>query len=155
MRLALALHLLSAVIWVGGMFFAYVVLRPTAVQTLEPPQRLALWAGVFGRFFRWVWACVVLLPVSGYWMTFALYGGVHQASWHIHLMQLTGWLMIALFVYLFTMPFQHLKRALAEGALPVAAGHLNTIRKIVGINLLLGLFTVLAGGIGHLIPAPF
>jgi len=155
MSLALALHLLSATIWVGGMFFAYVVLRPTAAQTLEPPQRLALWAGVFERFFRWVWAAVVLLPVSGYWMTFTLYGGVHQASWHVHVMQMTGWVMIALFVYLFAVPFQRLKRALAAGTLPVAASHLDTIRKIVGINLLLGLLTVLAGGIGHLIPAPF
>jgi uncharacterized membrane protein len=28
MGIALALHVLSAVVWVGGMFFAYLCLRP-------------------------------------------------------------------------------------------------------------------------------
>ncbi|WP_343074980.1 hypothetical protein [sulfur-oxidizing endosymbiont of Gigantopelta aegis] len=49
--LAFTLHLLSAVIWVGGMFFAHMILRPSAVEQLEPPQRLPLWVAVFGRFF--------------------------------------------------------------------------------------------------------
>src|SRR4029077_19786338 len=39
--LALALHILGAVVWVGGMFAIYVCLRP-ALGTLEPPQRLRL-----------------------------------------------------------------------------------------------------------------
>jgi uncharacterized membrane protein len=38
---ALALHILGAVVWVGGMFAIYVCLRP-ALSTLEPPQRLRL-----------------------------------------------------------------------------------------------------------------
>lgn len=154
MAAALALHLLSAVVWVGGMFFAYVILRPTAAQRLEPPQRLALWAGVFDRFFRWVWAAVVLLPATGYWMV-SVYGGLGKVGWHVHLMQMTGWVMIALFGFLVAVPFPRLKRALADGALPVAAGHLDRIRRIVGINLLLGLVTVLAGSIGRYLPTPF
>ena len=48
---ALAIHLLLALLWVGGMFFAYLVLRPVAATELEPPQRLPLWRGVFSRFF--------------------------------------------------------------------------------------------------------
>ena len=51
MGIALLLHLLAAVVWVGGMFFAYVALRPAAAQ-LEPPARLTLWVGVFKIFFR-------------------------------------------------------------------------------------------------------
>jgi hypothetical protein len=39
--LAFALHILGAVIWVGGMFAIYVCLPP-ALVTLEPPQRLRL-----------------------------------------------------------------------------------------------------------------
>ena len=42
MSVTITLHLLSAVIWVGGMFFAYMVLRPAAATLLEPPQRLPL-----------------------------------------------------------------------------------------------------------------
>ena len=72
--LALTLHLLSAVIWVGGMFAAYMCLRPAA-GPLEPPQRLALWRGFFQKFFPWVWVSALLLLVTGYWMLVAHFGG--------------------------------------------------------------------------------
>ena len=55
--LALTLHILGAVVWVGGMFAAYVCLRPAA-GALEPPQRLTLWRGFFAKFFPWVWVSV-------------------------------------------------------------------------------------------------
>ncbi|PIU17095.1 MAG: hypothetical protein COT19_02630, partial [Gallionellales bacterium CG08_land_8_20_14_0_20_59_87] len=48
------IHLLAVLVWVGGMFLAYVVLRPAAVEVLQPPQRLQLWDSVFRRFFNWV-----------------------------------------------------------------------------------------------------
>jgi len=64
MILGLALHIVAAVIWVGGMFFAYMVLRPSA-GPLEPALRLPLWHRVFGRFFPWVWASIVALLASG------------------------------------------------------------------------------------------
>jgi uncharacterized membrane protein len=37
------LHVLAALVWVGGMFFAWMVLRPAAVKALEGPARLTLW----------------------------------------------------------------------------------------------------------------
>ncbi len=58
--LAISLHLLSATLWVGGMFFAYCILRPIAAIQFEPPQRLTLWSEVFSKFFPWVWAAVIL-----------------------------------------------------------------------------------------------
>ena len=36
--LAITLHLLAAVIWVGGMFFAYIAMRPAA-QFLDPAMQ--------------------------------------------------------------------------------------------------------------------
>ena len=71
MSIAIGLHILAAVIWIGGMFFAYMVLRPVAASQLEPPARLTLWAACFDRFFVWVWLAVVLLPLSGYWILFS------------------------------------------------------------------------------------
>ena len=62
MTLGLIIHSLAAVLWVGGMFFAYVVLRPS-LQEWEALDRLKLWRGVFRRFFPWVWASV--LGLSG------------------------------------------------------------------------------------------
>jgi uncharacterized membrane protein len=66
MSMAIGLHILSAITWVGGMFFAYVVLRPVATRQLEPSACLTLWAACFDRFFVWVWLAVVILPLSGF-----------------------------------------------------------------------------------------
>ena len=52
MAIAYVLHVLAALIWVGGMFFAHSSLRPTAAETLQPPERLRLLTGVFKRFFN-------------------------------------------------------------------------------------------------------
>ena len=71
----IALHLLAAVVWVGGMFFAYMALRPVAATLLEPPQRLPLWTQTFMRFFPWVWLAILLLTATGYTIVFAVFGG--------------------------------------------------------------------------------
>ena len=145
--LAITLHVLSAVIWVGGMFFAYMALRPAA-GALDPPQRLALWAGVFGRFFPWVWAAVILLLLSGYWMLFGYFGGFSGSGVHIHIMHGLGLLMMLLFLHLFFAPYRRLQRAVAASDWPLAGQQLGQIRRIVGINLILGLLvvTVASGG---------
>ena len=145
---AIVLHILSAVLWVGGMFFAHQVLRPVAVQQFEPPQRLKLWTQVFRRFFPWVWVCIVLLLLSGYWMVFRLFGGMSGIGLHIHIMQALGWLMILMYMHLYFAPFRRLKEAVITEQWPEAGKRLNQIRLIVGINLVLGLvvIAIAAGG---------
>jgi uncharacterized membrane protein len=143
-----ALHVLAAVVWVGGMFFAYVVLRPSA-GPLEPALRLALWRRVFGRFFPWVWASIVILLTSGYSMLFLRFGGFQTAPLHVNVMQLTGILMMVLFLYLFFAPWRRFARAVQKKAFSDAATELSQIRWIVAINLVLGLVTVVAGASGR------
>lgn len=145
--IALALHVLSAALWVGGMFFAHQVLRPVAAAQLEPPARLRLWAGVFARFFPWVWLFVLLLPLTGYWLIFRLFGGMGAVGLSVHLMQGLGWVMILLYMHLFFAPFRRLKEAVVTEQWPEAGKQLNRIRRIVGVNLLLGL-TVIAVATG-------
>lgn len=148
MTIAITLHVLAAAIWVGGMFFAWMVLRPVAAQQLEPPQRLPLWADCFSRFFPWVWLFIILLPVTGYWMVFRVFGGMASVGMHVHLMQGLGWLMILMFLHLYFAPFKRLKNAVTLSDWPAAGKKLNQIRMIVGINLLLGLvvMAIAAGG---------
>jgi uncharacterized membrane protein len=148
MVLLLALHIVAAVIWVGGMAFAYLVLRPSA-GPLEPPLRLGLWRRVFGRFLPLVWASVIALLASGYGMAFGFLGGVRGAGLHVHIMQGTGILMMMLFFHLFFAPWKRFGRALDGGALPEAARNLDQIRVIVLINLVLGLVTVVVGATGR------
>ena len=61
------LHVLSIIVWIGGMVFAHFFLRP-AVAQLEPPVRLRLMHDVLGRFFRAVLAASLLTLASGVWM---------------------------------------------------------------------------------------
>lgn len=143
MAFAITLHILSAVIWVGGMFFAYVALRPVAATLLEPPQRLPLWAQTFTRFFPWVWAAIVILPVTGYWLITSVFEGFKNAGWHVHTMQVTGWLMILIFLHVYFVPFQRLKRAVAAKDWKEGGQQLGQIRRFIGINLILGLVTVI------------
>ena len=145
----LCLHILSAVVWVGGMFAAYMCLRPAA-GALEPPQRLRLWRAFFQKFFPWVWAAVLLLLVSGYWMLITTFGGFAGAPLYINLMQALAWVMIALFVWLFHGPWLAFKRAVDAQDWPAAAAHINCIRQIIMINLPLGLVVIAVGGTGRL-----
>ncbi|MHA1597223.1 MAG: CopD family protein [Alphaproteobacteria bacterium] len=141
-------HTLSAVIWVGGMFFAYVILRP-ALGQLEPPQRLAVWNDVFRRFFGVVWLIVVALPLSGYARVSAGFGDLAAAGLAVDAMHIIGLIMIALFIYLNVAPYQKFRAAVAASQWPVAAGHLNSIRRIVHANMMLGLITVAIGASGR------
>src|SRR5215208_2867659 len=110
MFILVALHILAAVVWVGGMFFAHLMLRPAAAQLLEPSMRLDLWRGVFERFFPWVWLAVILLPLTGYWMIFGYLGGMANIGWHINIMQALGIIMILLYLHLYFAPYRRLRR---------------------------------------------
>jgi uncharacterized membrane protein len=149
---ALALHILGAVVWVGGMFAIYVCLRP-ALGTLEPPQRLQLMRATFQKFFLWVWLAILLLLASGYSMVFIVFGGFAGAGLHVHLMQGIGGLMIALFVWLFHGPWLTFKRAVDAEDWPSAGATLNRIRQIIAVNLPLGLLVVVIGGNLHVCSA--
>jgi len=144
----LALHLLSAVFWVGGMAFAYWVLRP-ATGALDPPMRLPLWRRVFERFLPWVGIAVAVLLASGYAMMGKYFGGFAGAPLYINVMQGLGILMVLLYLHLFFAPWKRLRRALDQGALPDAGKALNQIRQIVAINLALGVVVVIVGGTGR------
>jgi uncharacterized membrane protein len=142
--LLLALHILAATVWVGGMFFAYLVLRP-ALSPFEPPMRLSLWRRVFVRFFLWVWIAIVLLLLTGYTM-FLRYG---VTGIHVHMMQASGVLMILLFLHLFFAPWKRYRTAIDVQDFAAAGRQLNQIRIIVVLNLVLGVLTVIIGGSGR------
>ena len=143
-----AVHVLCAVVWVGGMFFALLALRP-ATAPLDPWPRLLLWSRVLERFFLWVFAAIVLLLASGYGMILGVYAGFAGIGLHINLMQGIGIIMMLLFFHLYFSPWRRFRAALARQDYPAAAGQLNQIRVIVMINLILGLVTVAVGSSGR------
>ncbi|GMR18559.1 MAG: DUF2269 family protein [Gammaproteobacteria bacterium] len=151
MPVAMSLHVLAAVIWVGGMFFAYVALRPVAGTLLEPPLRLQLWQGAFMRFFPWVWVAIIALPATGYWIIFDIYGGLDAVGLHIHAMQTLGIIMILIFLYVYFAPYKRLCMANTAKDYALAGKQLAQIRKLIAINLTLGLITIATASGGQFI----
>jgi uncharacterized membrane protein len=146
--LLLGIHLLAAVFWVGGMAFAYTMLRPAA-GALDPPTRLALWRRVFGRFLPWVGVSIVALLASGLAMIALLFERPAGAPAYINIMATIGIVMMLLFLHLIFAPWRRFRDAVDRAALPEAAKSLNQIRIIVAINLLLGVLTIVIGGTGR------
>lgn len=135
------LHILATVIWVGGMFFAHMCLRPVVLAQLEPPQRLRLWNGVFGRFFPWVWLSVVVLMVTGQAIVSGM-GGMAAVPYPAHVMAAIGYVMSFIFAFIYFVPYPRLRQAVAEENWAAGGQALNLIRKLVGTNLVLGLSNV-------------
>jgi uncharacterized membrane protein len=140
MKIALMFHLLGAVVWIGGMFFAYLALRPAA-RGLEPAQRLTLWAATLERFFLWVWVAVALILGSGFYML-AQIAEHGRVPLYVHLMLFGGVTMILIFAFVFFSPYPTLKRSVAAQDWKAAAAALEQIRIAVAVNLALGLLVI-------------
>ncbi|MDZ7829522.1 MAG: CopD family protein [Halofilum sp. (in: g-proteobacteria)] len=143
LSLAVALHALAAVVWVGGMMFAYAFLRPVAGRALEGPARLAPWRVVFcpllsgrvgddRRAVAHRRTTLVLGPFGGF-------GAVGQ---HIHAMHGLALVMAATFAHLFFAPWKRFRRAVDAGDHEKGAAELARIGRFVAVNLVLGLIVV-------------
>lgn len=136
-----ALHVIAAAIWVGGLFFAYTMLRPAAAA-LGQPVRLGLWLAVLHRFFRWIWIAVITLIVTGNLQTIAIFGNHRFAPLYVHLMHALGFLMALVFVYAWFGPWRQLKRDVGEQQWDDGIVQLDRLRRLVVVNLVLGLTTI-------------
>ena len=150
MRIALLLHLFGAIVWIGGMFFAYMALRPAAARLLQPPQRLPLWRETLGRFFTWVWISIAAIYASGVHMLASAYG-VRAAPGYVLAMAAIATLMTLIFAYVYFGPFRALARAVGAQNWPAAGAALNRIRQLVATNLVLGLVTLAIAVVGGLL----
>jgi uncharacterized membrane protein len=149
MSYSIALHLLAAVVWVGGMIFAHNSLRPAAAQVLEPPLRLELWVQVFRRFFVLVWISVAVILASGYWMLFNYFGGFAGAGIHIHIMHGAGIVMVLIYMHVFFSPYRRLRQAVIVQDYPLAGAQLNQIRRMGGINIVIGVSVIVIASAGR------
>ena len=148
--LAITLHVLAAVIWVGGMFFGFLAVRP-ALSDLDTKHRSRIWVGIFRRFFPWVWGCIVVLLVSGIYMAFDSFDGLAHAPIFVNIMMGLGIVMMLIFGHLFFGPYRRLKQAVATGDEAMATRSMAMIRVIMGVNLLLGILVVLDAMLGSFI----
>jgi uncharacterized membrane protein len=147
MRIALWLHILATVVWVGGMFFAHVALRP-AVAVLPPPVRLPLVTATLATFFRWVAIAVVTIIGTGFVMIFAR-GGFGLVGAHVHVMTVLGLVMASIYGFVVAVPFPRARAAVAANGWETAGAALIQVRRLVGVNLVLGLVTLTVAILGH------
>ena len=150
MDLARFVHVLGAVIWVGGMFFAYMALRPAAAALLQPSDRLKVWRESFRRFFFWVWISVGAILGSGIWMIMLL-GGLSAVGHYVYLMVVIGVVMVGIFGHVYFAPYQRLAQAVDRADWQAAGAALGQIRKLVAVNLTLGILTLAAGTAGRML----
>lgn len=142
------LHVVSVVIWVGGMIFAHSCLRPAAVLLLQPPERLNLWVAVFKRFFPLVWLSVILIPITGYLLVFSIWGSLGDAPVYIHIMNGLGFVMIFVYMFVYFSAYKKLKEAVSAENWPDGGKALAQIRQLVTVNMVLGIIVICiaAGG---------
>lgn len=141
----LFVHLIGVIVWVGGMAFAYLCLRPAATS-LEPPARLTLWVKVLARFFPLVWVSVVAIIGSG--VTMLLNVGFTHAPVAWHVMFVVGLVMTGIYAYVWLAPWRRLRNAVAQQDWPNGAAALGRIRQGVAVNLVLGTLNVAVATIG-------
>jgi uncharacterized membrane protein len=136
--ISILLHLLAAIVWLGGLVFALFALRPAVIAVLPPPQRALLTSWVLRRFFWLVTGAVVVLLATGIHLIIAE-GGFAQARPGVLVMLAGGLLMMALFAFVAT-PYDWKLRALVvQEQWPAAGAQLEKSRKLVWFNLVLGI----------------
>ena len=137
------LHVLSIVVWVGGMAFAHFFLRP-AVAPLDPPVRVRLMHDVLGRFFKAVLAASLLTLASGVWMLGRVAKQVVQSGGSFEmplawtLMTVLGVAMVAIFMHIRFALYKRLNAAVAASDWSAGGNALAQIRRWVSVNLGLG-----------------
>jgi len=141
-------HVLSIIVWIGGMVFAHFFLRPT-VAHLEAPVRLRLMHDVLGRFFKAVLAASLLTLVSGVWMLGRVAKQVVQSGGNFEMplawtvMAVLGAVMVAIFMHIRFALFKRLSRAVAMSEWAAGDAALGHIRTGFSINLGLGVLVLL------------
>lgn len=144
----LCVHLLAAALWVGGMATFHFAVRPAAVDTLEPPQRLRMLCDALGRFFRWVTGAIVLLLATGFAMV-QMAGGMGAARWHVHAMLGIAVVMMVIFAVIRRRHHAQMAQRVAAGDWKTAAAALGRIRQLVFINLWLGVAVFIVAVVGR------
>jgi uncharacterized membrane protein len=132
----LAIHLLAATAWVGGMFYALVVLRP-ALSVLDSSARMQLHLQTLKKFFLVVWHAMPLMLLTGWGMIFAVWGSMAHLPWAVNAMQGLAMIMAAVFLWIFFGPWRRLRRAIRPGP-----EILSRIRQLIAVNLALGALTI-------------
>ena len=144
------LHLIAGIVWMGGMTFMLLALRPAALASLDAQPRALLMAEVWRRFYALVLLAIILLFATGthmYTTTFraaklATGQGSVPLGWNV--MLVLGLSMMLIFGHIYFAGFKKYRRAVAAGEWPVAAKAAGLMHTMTLVNFTLGWLAILA-----------
>ena len=149
-ELAKLLHLVAGIVWMGGMTFMLLALRPAALAVMEPQPRARLMLQVWRRFFSVVLVAIVVLFTTGSHLYTALFkamkaaNGVGSVPLGWNLMLGIGLLMMLIFGHIYMAGFGKFKRAVAAETWPDAARAATQVHALMVTNFVLGWLAIAA-----------
>lgn len=146
--LALAIHVLAIVFWIGGVAMVTTVLLPAVRAFKEPGERLAFFEAVERRFARQARLTTLLAGASGFYMVqrLHLWSGLGSlAYWWLWAMMLL-WLLFTLVLFVAEPLF--LDRWLERRARRAPDGTFALVQRFHIVLLLLSVVTVLGAVAG-------
>ena len=74
LKVALFLHIISAIFWIGGMLFLVAVIAPYLKTLTDPKDKSRIYQVVGTQYRKWVWVAIITLLVTGPVILYTLYG---------------------------------------------------------------------------------
>lgn len=148
MSVALPLHILAIVVWLGGLFVVTVVFAPS-MRPLDSRTALPLWHRTLSRFFLWTSVGLAVIVGSGIALVQLRFGGfsgmpaLHRGNMFI------GLPAIALYVYTYFVPWRRCRHALARNDLAAAETNIARSRVLMSVILVLGAVSAAVSAVGR------
>jgi uncharacterized membrane protein len=150
MIIVFPLHVLAAIVLLGGLFFASLVFKPLA-HGLDIETASSLRQRMLSPFFAWGWVSLLLILGTGVAMVFLKFGGfsgvpmIHRANMVI------GIPVIVLFGYVFFGPWRAYRRVMARRDWTAAQREIGRVRVLMLLILGLGFVASVVSAVGRYI----
>ena len=144
--IARAVHVLSVLMWIGGVAFVTTALMPSVRRGSHPAERLEVFHRFEDRFASQARLWVLLAGASGFWMTWRadLWDRFESAEyWWMHAMVVV-WLVFAAMLFVIEPLFLH--RRMAQS--PHPSSDFTRMERFHRIVLVLSLVTVAGATLG-------
>lgn len=88
-KVALFLHIISAIFWIGGMLFLTLVVAPFLMTIPDPKEKSKIYQIVGKKYRFWGWVAIITLLVTGPYILYGLWNvspgqifssGLHSTS---------------------------------------------------------------------------
>ena len=134
------LHVLSAIIWIGGMIAIRLAVHPTMQSIDEPQIKLGKTLQLMGKFFNIVMPFIFILLLTAIVLIFAM-----EKSPELQMKENIWMIMTANFIWMYTKRYKA-QKLFNRGELPQAKAMVALIPKfLLPLNIVLGLVALWLG----------